>query len=308
MRLDKALVQHHPHLSRAQAKDLIHAQRVRVNQRVVTKASHAIYATDSIVIDGELPVARTPIAEPNPDIVLSIMHEDSAIVVLHKPSGLSVHPSQHHPNTTLVNGMLAQWPHLATPLIGEDPLRPGIVHRLDKDTSGVMVIAKTQDAYAALKHQFQSRTVQKTYIALVHGTLKEDSGVIDTPIGRSTADPRKLTADPSLMHIPKPSITHWRVQQRFEGFTLLELTPKTGRTHQLRVHLQSIHHPIAGDVVYSSSQQQEHAATHGVSRLCLHASSLTVEHPESHERITFHAPLPQDLQQTLDNLSPHALA
>jgi len=229
----------------------------------------------------------------------TVIHEDNDILVLNKPAGLVVHGDGRTKEATLSDWLVAHYPHMATvgePWVtdaGETIARPGIVHRLDRETSGVMVVAKTQEAFEHLKAQFQAHTVRKTYRAFVHGAFKEAEGDIDRPIQKSKSDFRKWSAQRGGRGTPREAHTHWRVLATYddggEKYTYIELTPTTGRTHQLRVHMKAIHHPIIGDRLYAPA----HARALGFERTALHAHTLSFVHP-SGERVNYEAPLPDD--------------
>jgi len=215
----------------------------------------------------------TPLLTPR-EVPLSILYEDEEVVVIDKPAGMVVHPGARTKGGTLVEALLAT---RALPVV-DDPARPGIVHRLDKETSGVIVVAKTDHALQALKLQFSAREVTKLYLAQVEGAIEEEEGLIDAPVGRDPAHPRLMTVSPQ----GRPASTAFRVLKRLSGTSLLCLQPKTGRTHQLRVHLRYIHHPILGDPLYGK----------GGEHLFLHAWRIAFIHPKSGERVRFTAPVP----------------
>ena len=225
------------------------------------------------------PIEATAVAE---DIALDIIFEDADMLVVNKPPGMTVHPSPGHTTSTLVNAILAHCTDLSG--IG-GVLRPGIVHRLDRDTSGVIVVAKNDAAHNALAKQLKDRTVEKTYVALVEGTPKPAEGVIDAPIAR---DPRNRQRMAIVDAAARPS-RRTSVIERFDGTSLVEARPKTGRTHQIRVHLAAIGHPIIGDRVYGKPSQL-------VARQFLHARRIVFAHPRTGERVEFEAPLPADLE------------
>ncbi|KKS26532.1 MAG: Pseudouridine synthase [Parcubacteria group bacterium GW2011_GWA2_42_11] len=275
-----------------------------------TKPSYALQENDKVESAPGfiIPDATMTQILPNPEIKLNIIHEDNNILVINKPAGIAVHPRQdknHAPLaseilSTLVSELLAHYPPLAE--VGDDPaIRPGIVHRLDKDTSGVMIIAKNQFSFDWLKKQFQDRLAQKKYLALVNGIVKNDAGIIDQPLARSQTDPtkQKISAD------GKPAITEYKVRQRFKDYTLLEVLPRTGRLHQIRVHLNFINHPVVGDKKYGPGHR---LLPFNLSRQFLHAAELKIilpasmsDEPNNQEK-TFVAPLPKDLSDTLETL------
>ncbi len=283
-RLDVWLARRLPALSRARLQALIRAGSVTVNGAAV-KEHRPVRAGDNIalVVPAPAPVALRPEAIP-----LAILHEDADLIVLDKPAGLVVHPAAGHATGTLVHALL----HHAGPefAIGGDQ-RPGIVHRLDRDTSGVMVVAKTAAAQAALVAQFQRRRVSKTYVALVWGVPDPARGTIATLIGRHTRDRKKMSAVPNT---GRPAVTHYAVVESFGPAALVRLKPETGRTHQLRVHLAHRGHPVVGDTVYGRR------ATAGLPapapRQMLHAETLAFDHPATGRRLEFTAPWPADFR------------
>lgn len=229
----------------------------------------------------------------------TIIYEDEALLVINKPAGLVVHGDGRTQEDTVADWVLTQYPAIKTVgeswvnQAGETIYRPGIVHRLDRDTSGVMVIAKTQEAFDSLKEQFQEHTIKKTYRALTYGAFKEMAGDIDRPIGKSKNDFRKWSAQPGSRGLKREAHTAWKciseLQEGAEKYTYLELQPTTGRTHQLRVHLKAIHHPIVCDKLYAPKRE----CALGFNRLALHAHSITVRTLQGEEK-TFLAPLPED--------------
>ena len=239
--------------------------------------------------------------EPDPSIPLSIVYEDNDVVVLNKQAGISVHPSINEPRGTLVNALIAKYPEIKN--VGEDSLRPGIVHRLDKDTSGLLVIAKNQETFEFLKKQWQEGQVVKKYLALVWGHPKE-KGEIVSELARSLKDFRKrMVVKPEKQNDKevkgKLAITEYKVLKRFLGHTLVEVSPKTGRTHQIRVHLKAIGHPVVCDKLYGPKKLE---CPFGLTRQFLHASSLEFN-LSSGARIKIEADLPEDLQNVLNMLN-----
>jgi len=234
-----------------------------------------------------------------------ILYEDEVVVVINKPAGLTVHSDGRRAELTLADWLIGRWPALLE--VGEPALlsdgreiaRPGIVHRLDRDTSGVMIIAKTQESFLFLKNQFKNRQVKKIYRALVHGNFADTTSekVIDLPIGRSKKDPRRRVASPKAASTLRPAETGYRVLETFPAYSYIEAKPRTGRTHQIRVHFKAIQHPIVGDGLYAPGQP----VPAGLKRQALHAYSLALKLPGGGEK-RFEAPLPADMATTLDNL------
>ncbi len=245
-----------------------------------------------LVLDlSALPSPQLP--EPDPTVDVPVVYMDDDVIVIDKPAGLVVHPGAGHPTGTLVNGLLARFPEIAQ--VG-DPARPGIVHRLDVGTSGLLVVARTEVAYRSLVAALASRVVGRRYLALVWGRPASPIGVIEAPIGRDHRDPMKM----AVVVDGKPARTHYRVLRSYRGdadVSELECRLETGRTHQIRVHLAAIGHPVVGDGTYGGARS---ALT--PLRPVLHAAALSFEHPVSHETLSFTSPLPSDLQQVLDQL------
>ncbi len=282
-RLDKYLTQVLPQFSRSYLQNLIEQGHILVNG-YKTKASQKLNETDRITI--ELPPPPTyPLVEPIP---LSIIYEDKDVLVVDKPAGLTVHPAPGHPNHTLVNAILAHCPSLVT---SNDLIRPGIVHRLDKDTSGLMVIAKNDFAKVHLINQFKDRTVTKEYLVLVKGRLFPEQGIIEAPIGRDPSNRKRM----AIVKTGKEASTRYHVKEYSNNYTLLEVTPKTGRTHQIRVHLSAIGYPIVGDPVYGTKSAY-------TKRQFVHAHRLGFHLPSTNQYREFTCPLPIDLKQTLASL------
>ncbi len=300
-RLDIWLAAAYPDQSRAAIQRWIKAGLVLVNG-VIARASQRLDAGATIVVS--TPAEPTQSAAAAEDIAISILYEDDDILVVDKPTGLVVHPAPGHPDGTLVNALLHHIPDLAG-ISGE--LRPGIVHRLDKDTSGVMVVAKHERALRMLQSQFKARQIEKEYIALIEGQIKEDRGTIDEPIGRDPNNRKRMATfkSPDASTQARAAITEFTVIGRFTiplhtdqgrgNFTLVLAHPITGRTHQIRVHFAARGHPIVGDPIYGLKPQRIQ-----VPRLFLHATNLRLRVPRTGDFQTFHAPLPRDLEQVLE--------
>lgn len=272
--------------SRSQAAKWIEAGQCLVGGTARTKTGFKVQAGDEIEITIPDPVEMTVEKE---EIPLEILYEDEDVAVVVKPYGMVVHPAPGNESGTLVNALLYAMEDLSG--IG-GVKRPGIVHRLDKDTSGVIMIAKNDLAHESLSAQLKERTMDKRYLALVEGNLKEEEGSIDQPIARSKKDRKKMAVEPE----GRESRTEWKVLERLKNCTLLEVHILTGRTHQIRVHMQHIHHPVAGDPIYG--------AKNGVkaSRLMLHAWKLDFDHPRTGERLHFEAEPPENFRKILDRV------
>jgi 23S rRNA pseudouridine1911/1915/1917 synthase len=284
-RLDKYVCSRHPRLSRSQVQRLISAGNITVNGKTA-KPSLRLSPGDKI----DITIPPTPPQELKPEAIpLKIIYEDDDLLVVDKPAGLTVHPAPGHPAHTLVNAILAHFPHLAD--IG-DSLRPGVVHRLDKDTSGVMLVAKNNAAQADLSQQFKSHTVTKAYLALVKGKLEPESGVIEADIGRDPRHRQRM----AVVAQGREARTDYRVIKYIGGYTLLEVRPETGRTHQIRVHLAAIGFPVVGDKVYGVKSPQ-------LARQFLHASLLGFKLPATGQYIEFESELPEDLQRALEAIA-----
>ena len=276
-RIDQYLAARVPELSRSRIQDLIKTGHVRVNSRE-TKASAKLHARDHITITEPPPAAATTDAE---DIALDVLYEDSDLIVLNKPAGLVVHPAAGHWHGTLVNALLHHC-HGLSSIGGEE--RPGIVHRLDKETSGCLVVAKNDLAHRALTRQFAGREITKIYLALASGEFREPSGIIEGAIGRHPIHRKKMTV--LVGERGRAARTDYRTLGKVPGGTLVECTLHTGRTHQIRVHLKHLGHPLLGDEVYGRRA--------GFERQMLHAWKLGFTHPTTAGRMNFTAPIPAD--------------
>lgn len=300
-RLDFLVSTVFPDCSRSFAAELIRTGRVRVCNDV-KKAGYRVRVGDEISAVIPPPVVGAHGPEPIP---LHILHEDAAIVVINKQPGLVVHPSPGHASGTLVNALLHHCPGIEA--IGGE-LRPGIVHRLDRDTSGALVIAKNANAMAHLAGQFKSRKVRKTYLALVYNVVKEDCGTVSLPIGRHPVDRKRMS---TRSRKTRTAETDWFVEERFNRVTLLRVKIRTGRTHQIRVHCAAIHHPIVGDPVYGGRKKNAlseglpprvQTLTRSAGRQLLHAWRLQFIHPVTETAVRFEAPLPKDMAEVIECL------
>jgi 23S rRNA pseudouridine1911/1915/1917 synthase len=289
-RLDRFLARSLPELTRSRLRHLIDEGLVTVDGKLPAKAGLALAAGARVRVTTPPPEPSELAPEPVP---LHVVYEDDDLLIVDKPAGMPVHPAPGHAAQTLVNALLAYAPQLSR-AGGEG--RPGIVHRLDKDTSGLIIVAKNDAAHAALARQLKAREVEKTYVALVEGRLAQREGVIDAPLGRHPAQRKKQ----AVVAGGRAARTRFRVLREIDGRTLLEVHPETGRTHQIRVHLASIGHPVAGDRTYGPGRPP----VPSLRRQFLHASRLAFRHPRTGARIELEAELPDDLQQALDALQP----
>lgn len=265
-------------LTRSRIAALMEEGQVTADGQVIIKAGHKAKPGQAIILTVPAPKPAVPQAQ---DIPLTILYEDADLAVVIKPSGMVVHPAAGNEDGTLVNALLHHLDSLGG--IGGE-LRPGIVHRLDKDTSGLLLVAKNDTSQLALSRQLAAREMEKHYRALVEGNLREDSGRIEAPIARSRKERKKMAVDEE----GREAITEWTVLSRVPGATLLDVHILTGRTHQIRVHMKHIGHPVCGDPIYGSARGLK------VPRLMLHAYTLTFTHPTTGERLTFTAPLPEE--------------
>ncbi|HET7343104.1 MAG TPA: RluA family pseudouridine synthase [Methylomirabilota bacterium] len=288
-RLDRWLAGRLPELSRARLQALIAGGRVHVDG-ASRKPSHRLAGTERVEV--EIPPPPAELLEPEP-IALSVVHEDADVLVLDKPAGLVVHPGAGHARGTLAAAALAHAPGIAG--VG-GPRRPGIVHRLDKDTSGLLVMAKTPAAYDSLTAQLAARSVRRVYLAVVHGRVAADTGVVDKPLGRDPRDRKRMAVRPPGQG--RRAVTRWRVLQRFSSFTLLQVQLETGRTHQIRVHMASLGHPVAGDAIYGGRRRPPVP----LEGLALHATALAFAHPVTQQRMEFASALPSRIERLLAHL------
>jgi len=287
-RLDVFVVEHCPELSRSHVQKLIEQGMVLVDgaQR---KANYKLRGTEEVQVS--VPEAEPITAAPE-DIPLDILYEDKDIIVVNKARGMVVHPASGVYSGTLVNALLHHCQDLSG-INGE--IRPGIVHRLDKDTSGVMVCAKNDTAHLDLAEQIRSKTAHRTYWAIVHGNIKEEAGIIKGDIGRHPTDRKKMAI---VRENGKPAVTHFKVLERFGEYTLVECKLETGRTHQIRVHMTSIGHPLVNDPKYGPKKSSPFA----IQGQALHSLQLTLTHPVTKEEMTFTAPVPSDMEKILTGL------
>jgi len=298
IRLDVFIASQLTDLSRSHIAHLIQEEQVTVNT-IVKKPGYRIRVGDRI--SGVIPAAEMVPLEPQP-LKLDIIYEDEDLVVINKQPGLVVHPGPGHDSGTLVNALLYHCPDIG-PIGGE--LRPGIVHRLDKDTSGIIIVAKNSASLSHLTAQFSARTIRKTYLALVYGQMKTDSGRIELPIGRHPIDRKRMSAGSPRSRAAE---TIWKTRKTFTGLSLLELNLKTGRTHQARVHCAAIGHPIVGDPVYGKRRPDRGlprpvAGIVGkIGRQMLHAWKLTFTHPATDDSLSFTAPLAGDMHGLIEKI------
>ena len=281
-RLDRYVSEQHPALSRTQAQKLIREGHVKVNGRAA-KAGLKLEVGDKVTLTIP-PVAPSPLLPE--DIPLDIIYEDDDLLVVDKPAGLTVHPAPGHPAHTLVNAVLSHLSELST-----ESLRPGIVHRLDKETSGLMLVAKNNATHMNLARQFKARTIVKAYLVLVKGHVTPQDGVIDAPIGRDSGNRKRMAVVAESRG--RAATTQYHVIRYIGDYTLLEVRPKTGRTHQIRVHLSAIGYPVVGDKTYGVKSSH-------LSRQFLHAFRLGFNLPSSGKYVEFESKLPPDLTQALE--------
>ena len=292
LRLD-AFVAGREELTRSAIQKLIEKGNVRVND-LPSKKSYRIEALDVIEIELPEPEEISVMAE---DIALDIVYEDSDLIVVNKPKGMVVHPAPGNYSGTLVNALMFHCKDSLSGINGE--IRPGIVHRIDKDTSGLLVIAKNDAAHNSLAYQIKEHSCERTYEAIVVGNIKEDEGTVDAPIARHPADRKKM----AIVAGGRSARTHWQVINRYEGYTHLRLRLETGRTHQIRVHMASIGHPVFCDGVYGGLHTKtEILNASKINGQCLHARTLGFTHPKSGERMVFESELPEYFSSLLGKL------
>lgn len=286
-RLDKVLAILDDDLSREAVQRLIKEEKIHVNGSI-PKSAYKVKVGDEIQIEEE-PPKEIDIKAQN--IPIDVIYEDDDIIVVNKPKGLVVHPANGNPDGTLVNALMSICKDSLSGIGGK--IRPGIVHRLDKDTSGLLIVAKNDKAHVNMSEEIKNREVKKIYIALVRGVIKENNATIDMPIGRSKKDRKKM----AVTKDGKKAITHFKVLKRYDGYTLIEVKIDTGRTHQIRVHMSEIGYPIVGDTTYSNGKNP-----FGVIGQCLHAKSLDFNHPITGKEMHLEAPIPEYFQKIIDKL------
>lgn len=286
-RLDAYIANHDEEITRTSAQRLIEQGNILVNGKK-QKVSYKVTIGDVITIEE---VEAQSIELKAQDIPVEIIYEDNDIIVINKPKGMVVHPANGNSDGTLVNAIMAICQDSLSGIGGE--IRPGIVHRLDKDTSGLLIVAKNDKAHVNMSEQIKNHEVKKTYIALVRGIVKENEATIDMPIGRSCSDRKKM----SVTKNGRNAVTHIKVLKRYKKYTLLEINIETGRTHQIRVHLSHIGYPIIGDYTYSNGKNE-----FGVVGQCLHAKRLEFKHPVTGKDMRLEAPLPEYLENILKEL------
>lgn len=305
LRLDKFLTGKFPQYSRAYLQKMIKGGNILVNSKKV-KQRHILKENDEILV--EFPEKKELSLKSDSTVKFEVIYEDKNVIVVNKPAGLSVHPSENEPDRTLINGLLAKYPEIKnvgdpSTSSGQERLRPGIVHRLDKDTSGVMIVARNNETFIFLKNQFKERQAVKKYIALAVGNIQKEKGIISLPIARRRNIPTRQVAVKSERQARgkiREAVTEYRVLRHLfidgKECTLIEAFPKTGRLHQIRVHFSAIGYPLAGDKKYGSGIR---TAISGLKRHFLHAASLEITIPQKGIKI-FEAPLPQELSKFLE--------
>jgi 23S rRNA pseudouridine1911/1915/1917 synthase len=298
-RLDRLVAAHFPELSRTRVQELIAEGLILLNGKSA-KDSHKVHANDVIHVQPQERAAL--VAEPE-QIPLDILYEDDDVIAVNKRAGMSVHAGAGTAHGTVVNALLGRGQSLSQ---SDDPLRPGIVHRLDKETSGILLVAKNDFAHAKLSEAFRSRTIRKIYLALVQGNLAEDRGRIDLAIARDPNRRTRMTATrATLLPNSRPARTDWRVLAKIDSTSLLEIQLHTGRTHQIRVHFSALRHPVVGDTLYGASAQLHvgRTALPLMERNFLHAAKIAFAQPHSGKTVELSAPLPPELRQYLGKLA-----
>lgn len=288
VRLDKCLADVFPELSRSYLQKLLKSECVLVNGKQV-KSNYRVHAGDCVEL--EVPEAVEPEIVPE-KMDLDIVYEDHDMIIVNKPKGMVVHPAAGHYSGTLVNGLME---HCKDDLSGiNGVMRPGIVHRIDMDTTGLLIVCKNDKAHSAIAEQLKEHSITRRYRALVHGVVKEDEGTVNAPIGRHPVDRKKMSINEKN---GREAVTHYRVLERFRQFTYIECQLETGRTHQIRVHMASIHHPLLGDAVYGPAK-----CPYKLQGQTLHAGVLGIVHPVTGEYMEFEAPLPEYFEELLKKL------
>ncbi len=290
-RLDTYISNQNNDLTRTAVQRLIEQEKILVNGKK-RKVAYKVTEGDMVIIEE---TEAQMIELKAQEIPIDIIYEDSDIIVVNKPKGMVVHPANGNPDGTLVNAIMAICKDSLSGIGGE--IRPGIVHRLDKDTSGLLIVAKNDKAHVNMSEQIKNHEVKKTYIALVRGIVKENEATIDMPIGRSRSDRKKMAVDKN----GRNAVTHIKVLKRYDKYTLLEINIETGRTHQIRVHLSHIGYPIIGDYIYSNGKNE-----FGVVGQCLHAKCLEFKHPVTGKEMKLEAPLPDYFEDILKKLDERA--
>lgn len=289
LRVDAYLANLDTEHSRSFYAKLIKNGNLSVNQKVVTKPSFVLSEGD--VVDIDIPAPK-PLEVEAEDIPLDILYEDDDLIIVNKPKGMVVHPADGHLNGTLVNALLF---HCRDSLSGINGiLRPGIVHRIDMNTTGSLIVCKNDTSHNRIAEQIKVHSINRIYLGIVHGNIKEDSGTINAPIARSKTDRKKM----AIVEGGKEAITHYRVLERLNGYTFCEFKLETGRTHQIRVHMASIHHPLLGDEVYGPKK----CPIKGLEGQTLHAWKIGFVHPTSGEYMEFEAPIPEYFEKLLNKL------
>ncbi len=301
-RVDAFIASHLDDVSRAVVQRAVRSERVSINGKLIKRVSRILNTGDEVAI--EIPDAPTISIEPEA-IPIDIVYEDADLVIVNKPAGLVVHPAPGHATGTLLSAILHHCPDFARP--GDDPIRPGVVHRLDRDTSGLLVIAKSPIAMTRLSKQARDHSFDRRYLALVRGEFPEDKGRINAAVGRSLSDRKRMTVTTVGS---REAITHFEVLDRFGSASQVALQLETGRTHQIRVHMRFAGHPVLGDPVYGVTDfrawevdETTRQALEGLGGQALHAETLGIEHPTTGERMTFTAPPPEAYRRALEALS-----
>ena len=302
LRLDRIVARHCPQLSRTRVQELIEGGLILLNGRKA-KDAHKVRAGDTIEV---VPQPRPPLRAEAESIPLDILYEDEDVIAINKPAGMTVHAGAGNSRGTLVNALLGRGQSLSQ---SDDLLRPGIVHRLDKDTSGILVVAKNDFAHARIAEAFRERSVEKVYIALVQGVLKEERGRIELAIARDPNRRTRMSAKrTALLHHAREARTDWQALARIDSTTLLEVQLHTGRTHQIRVHFSALKHPVVGDTLYGAAGQLHIDGTTlpFLGRNFLHAAKIAFAQPRTGRAINLTAPLPPELRAYLEKLSAAA--